>query len=479
MFPFSFIGSGVDAQALASYNSLIAAGYTVPQGLAGINSAFTTIKTIYGTSDITNAVSYFADPSLAYQSGAGSGTTLGQAIRTLPNLVDNTRATDAVQTTAASQPLLLVHSGANYWQSVGVAGNFVSTPNAAANRITGDLSIETEIQPLVVSGTLIIISKFFAGDGTYFLRIANNIPQLGLFTLSNVENVYSATTNTGFSANQKYFLRVSRDSSTGIIKFFTSLDGISYTQLGSDVSGFTGSIRSSSSIVEVGLRDGSLAPFNGKIFSIKLFPNTTFTSESVSFNPNQYNASVSQTQWTSSTGEIWSINTGTDATGYKGVLVDRTIMQGDGIDDGLTQSSNTLNFVNGTTYRAWRIFETTKSNTSIVSLGNNPNEIDNKNTNNTINNVSMFAPALNLRFAAMQRNESTLQGIANVNNGATITNSISALGTNLNRVYLFRNIFNQNANGIVNTIIVTPLLDNSTTRTLIYNYVRTINNNAF
>jgi hypothetical protein len=65
---------------------------------------------------------------------------------------------------------------------------------------------------------------------------------------------------------------------------------------------------------------------NGKIFRATI-ANSIGGAPVVDFNPNQYNAATSQTQWTSSTGEVWTINTGTAATGYKGVLVDRTILQ--------------------------------------------------------------------------------------------------------------------------------------------------------
>jgi hypothetical protein len=155
---------GIDAQAQAAFNSLQSAGFTTPQGRTGINAAFKTIKTIYGTSDITTAISFFGDPSLAYQIGAGSGTTLGQAIRTLPNIIDPTRATDAVQTTAASQPLLLIHEGANYWQGPNVTNNAVSTPDAAANRISGDLDIIVYVKHTTNSTLNPLVSKNDGGN---------------------------------------------------------------------------------------------------------------------------------------------------------------------------------------------------------------------------------------------------------------------------------------------------------------------------
>jgi hypothetical protein len=91
----------------------------------------------------------------------------------------------------------------------------------------------------------------------------------------------------------------------------------------------------------------------------------------------------------------------------------------------------------------------------------------------------MFLPNTSFRFAAMQRNETALQGIANLNGGSDITNTIAAIGTNLNRVYLFQNIFGQFGNGIITTHITNTNIDTLSQKTSIYNYVRTINNNAF
>jgi len=58
LYPFGFLGGeGIDAQAQAHYNRVIADGGLIPSGLVGVNNFFTTVKSIYGTSDITTAIS--------------------------------------------------------------------------------------------------------------------------------------------------------------------------------------------------------------------------------------------------------------------------------------------------------------------------------------------------------------------------------------------------------------------------------------
>jgi len=78
--PFRRMGAGIDPQAQAHYNRVIADGGLIPSGLVGVNNFFKTVKGIYGTSDITTAISVGLDAQvLGYKLGAGAGTTAGQA----------------------------------------------------------------------------------------------------------------------------------------------------------------------------------------------------------------------------------------------------------------------------------------------------------------------------------------------------------------------------------------------------------------
>jgi len=480
MFPFSFIGSGVDAQALASYNSLIAAGYTVPQGLAGINSAFRTIKTIYGTSDITTAVSFFADPSLAYQSGAGSGTTLGQAIRTLPNLVDNTRATDAVQTTAASQPLLLTHtSGSNYfWISGDLASN-CTTPNAVANQITGDIEIiyrgSFDNNP---STNNLYVSKWESSGLSYFfgtnnagnLRVGFNIG--GTSTFANSSVAYATGVN---------WYRVSRVASTGVVTFFQStentsnINSVNWVQLGTTQSTVSGNITSTNSIVSI-YRSADQAN-RGRVFRATI-SNSIGGAPVVDFNPNQYNPSTSQTQWVSTSGETWTINTGTATSGYKGVLVNRTIMQGDGVDDQLNVSSFVYNQPL-TIYSAANRLTPNSGTSYLYDLGQNkiiiygnPNRafagLGPPFIPNLINSLGLFQFVVNSTNSVIATNNlagTTFDAGTRTATALAIFGSFPTQGTN--------------SNAIMNTFIISNSANNSTQRTSMYNYIRSINNSAF
>jgi len=463
--PFGQRSAGIDPQAKIAFDSLQSAGFTTPQGITGINAAFKTIKTIYGTSDITTAISFFGDPSLAYQIGAGSGTTLGQAIRTLPNIIDPTRATDAVQTTAASQPLLLVHSGANYFFSPDASGNNCTSPNAVVNQISGNLEIICNVN--ITNSNAFNITKI--GNYAFYKSTNNSL-------ILNVNGI-NYTSTAQLSVFGDVFLKVTRESSNGNITFFTSTNGIDYTQLGLTISGLSGAMSTSTNQIIV-CNQAVQSAILAKVFRVTI-SNSIGGAPVVDFNPNQYNPSTSQTQWTSSTGEVWSLNVGTATSGYKGALVTKTIIQGDGVDDRLFAT----NFTSRTAYTVYIAMNT-------LSFAGRPyggEPILTKTIFGFSNNISMYGGTGSFDFAGevsnrLQMLTANFQASPNVysriNNNARQTTAASIGNAASTGINIFTDGGGANhANVIMSTLIQSttndPLNDN------MYNYIRSINNNAF
>lgn len=488
--PFGQRSAGIDPQAKIAFDSLQSAGFTTPQGITGINAAFKTIKTIYGTSDITTAISFFGDPSLAYQIGAGSGTTLGQAIRTLPNIIDPTRATDAVQTTAASQPLLLVHEGVNYWFGVNVAGNYVGTSATVTAATQLDVVAYVIASPAHVNSTTII-----SNDGTARNFVFNCVDvSAGTLQLraGTPFTSYNSTVGVGNFNNYSGWIRATYNQNgiNGDVTFYTSSDSpttnynsLNWTQLGSIVTSASTGLQTGTSSIQVGANN-TTNNFQGKI-SRATISNSIGGAPVVDFNPNQYNPSTSQTQWTSSTGEVWTINTGTATTGYKGVLVDRTIVQGDGVDDSLATSS-TINL--GSVFTLYAAFKGYNNEGGSGRITFGKQNIDGAVFRNSLVNIGSWigagggivlnqtATSLNLNLATFKRKVSsnTLQ----VNNGAIATNT----GTNpivQSNISVFFATSYGFSNSLITSGIISKLEDDTTQKTSMYNYIRSINNNAF
>jgi hypothetical protein len=481
-------GAGIDAQAQAHYNRVIADGGLIPSGLVGVNNFFKTVKGIYGTSDITTAISVGLDAQvLGYKLGAGAGTTAGQAAQKLYSCSGSSG--DVVQTTAASQPLLLTFDGVNnYLFLPKVSGNYCSTPRSVANEFTGDINFCAKVS--IVKGSFQnFCSKYGnAGNRSFlFTILASNV--LSLFV--GATN-YNSTIAVPFANNDLVWVRVTRNSASGDINYFTSTDNVgsanlvtTWTQLGATVSSPSGALPSTiDKTLEIGTdSNGTSGPLEGKIYRCQLYASLNFSAPVVDFNPNQYNAATSQTQWTSSTGEVWTINTGTASTGYKGQIVTKTIVQGDGIDDVMGKNSAFTSTKNLSVYSAKKSFNITTSN-GYISSAVNPGEMVLSDISFFIGG-STFSPtgrSTLLQFSALRQSSSNTSKVrynANADTSGTPTTVAC------NRIILFGSPYAwdygtaQYSNNILSTVIITSNYDSDATSTSIYNVIRSINENAF
>ena len=296
----------------------------------------------FGTTDIASKMVAWVDPEyLPYRQSTEAGTASLSGCRKLYDLF---RRADFVQTTPASMPLLLLHSGENYWWSGGTLSNYCSTPNAAANQITGDIDIIAKISLFTKNTVYTIISKYVLTEFAYMLRTnAAGGLQLSVSLNGSTNITTQSTSSTPFGVNEIGWVRATRIASTGVVAFYASTDGVTWTQLGNTVTNTSGSIYASKSIVEVGTyNNGGTDALNGRVFRATI-SNSIGGTPVVDFNPQSFNPSTSQTQWTSATDEVWTINTPLNTTSannnYKGALVYRNMIMADGIDDAMASSS--------------------------------------------------------------------------------------------------------------------------------------------
>jgi hypothetical protein len=265
------------------------------------------------------------------------------------------------------------------------------------------------------------------------------------------------------------------------MKFFTSSDNVTYTQLGADVTGATGNLFNGNSVYEIGTNFVGVTAnsFQGNIYRV-LVSQTIDGSAVLDFNPATYNASTSQTQWTSSTGEVWTINTGTATTGYKGTLVTKTIVMSDGVDDfirvtGLTSRQYFTRYVACIPYTnpntAPRIISGNADTHLIFKTGAGAFEAFNGLQLAFTGELVNILQALIVDYNST--NSKTFVNNAGETSGSTGTTSSTA-------VSLFGSVTGTTlSNAVINTVIQPISVDNSTTRTAMYNYIRSINNNAF
>lgn len=322
---------------------------------------------VFGTTDLSSRMFSWVDPEyLPYRQSTEAGTASLSGCRKLYDLF---RRADFVQTNTPSMPLLLLHSGENYWWSGGTLSNYCSTPNAAANQITGDIDIVAKISLFTKNTVYTIISKYVIGGFAYMLRTNAAGGLLLSVSLNGLTNITTqSTSSTPFGVNEIGWVRATRIASTGVVTFYTSTDGVTWTQLGNTVTNTAGSIFLSNSIVEIGTyNNGGTDVLNGRVFRATI-SNSIGGNPVVDFNPQSFNPSTSQTQWTSATGEVWTINLGITSTGYKGALVYRNMIMSDAIDDAMASGNVTIGGQTLGLLASTRLMNSVSTNNDLIEL---------------------------------------------------------------------------------------------------------------
>jgi hypothetical protein len=168
-------------------------------------------------------------------------------------------------------------STGNYMYLPGIASNYASTPDAAALDITGDLDLRVKValDDWTPSANNSLIYKW-DGAGTsasYGFRVNATTGVLIFLWTENGSTVKTATSTVAptVTDGSTLWVRATLDIDNGAsgndVKFFTSTDGLSWTQLGSTITtaGVT-SIFSGTGVLEVGSFAGGLVPARGKFF---------------------------------------------------------------------------------------------------------------------------------------------------------------------------------------------------------------------
>jgi hypothetical protein len=503
-------GNIIDPQALLFYDRVIADGGVVPTGLIGVSATFKAVKAIYGVTDITTAISVFYDAHyLAYKKGTGVGATAGMAIEKLYSACG--ASGDCVQTTLASQPLLLEHSGTNYVWLSGVAGNYFNTPNALANQITGDIDIIAYIKYRDNANYQYIVSKQ-SGNGVNFSFEfiwsgigSNNRLEFYTGNAGGIVSMFDTYTSIAFTG----WVRVTRIASTGAYSFYRSLDApttaigsINWT-LNSSGTSTISNINNVNATLNVGQNGfGSALPFIGSIYRATI-SNSIGGAPVVDFNPNSYNAATSQSTWTSSTGEVWTRNRDVLTTGLKAAIVDYTMLMSNGTSHAMQAASLNLNSSAFTAYLSLAKYNNTV--TSIITeLGVDPSTVsgfyfatnegafntDGVSINGNVgqNGSSYLSNSLLLRLATVI-GDTTLASpetlYFNNNSAATLNATYASANNTANMNGTALNLFARNNgsslffNGGFRNLLLAKQSDGTTIRTNVYNLIRTNYNNAF
>jgi GH24 family phage-related lysozyme (muramidase) len=173
------------------------------------------------------------------------------------------------------------------------------------------------------------------------------------------------------------WVNVSRDSATGAFTFrlssdaaSTAINSINWTVFSSGTSVAGRNLQLSTNPVRIGAEvTGSVTRGFSGLINRAIVSETLNSTILVDFNPASYNRATSQTTWTSATGEVWTLNTAATNNALKAAIVDRTMIMGNGTTYGMQASS--LNMVASamSSYTLFRKFVNITGDQIITELG--------------------------------------------------------------------------------------------------------------
>lgn len=253
--------------------------------------------------------------------GQDTVTNAGSAGSLLPTTLGSSTAADS------NDPKFLDFTGTNYVYLPGVGGNNLSVPDSASLDIIGDIDLRAQVAlddwtPSVVN-TLIAKDEILT-QRSFRLQVLTD-GKLVFVWFEDGSATKSATSSvaTGITDGTTKWVRATLDVDNGAsgndVKFWTSDNGTTWTQLGATVTtaGVT-SIFSGTSKIEIGVRSlGGTELLTGKVYRAQIF-NGIDGTKVLDVDTSVITAG-SQTSFTAVTGQTVTINRST--SGRKTVAV--------------------------------------------------------------------------------------------------------------------------------------------------------------
>lgn len=196
-----------------------------------------------------------------------------------------------------------------YLSLPGTSGNYASTPDSAAVSITGDIDIRVKVamDDWTPTNYMRLVGKF--GASIAYILGFNNAGTGTLILQTSADSGVISSVATGFVDGSTNWLRATKNVTTGEVKFYTSDDGQTWTQLGTTQTVTAGAIADTADALAVGadVNGGGSTPMAGKIYYAEL--RNGIDGEVVASFDAEDADNTGVLSWASEqTGEVWTIN---------------------------------------------------------------------------------------------------------------------------------------------------------------------------
>jgi hypothetical protein len=230
---------------------------------------------------------------------------------------------DMSQATLLNQPKLLKYSGEKYLWSSGVAGNWVDCSSSANTQFTDDIEIIMKVNVnLTLGGQQRFFGQYSTGHATHYTGLDYYVGNIRFYLDSG--NIIATTPN-WFTDSVDSWIKVTRTASTGNVVFYKSSDGTNWTVQATVIGLTSGTIIPSTAGISIGSDSdtGGAGLQGGKVYKAT-FSKVIGGTPTVNFDFTNYNPAVSETTWTATTGETWTLNTSAGNTVNHSTIVTRT-----------------------------------------------------------------------------------------------------------------------------------------------------------
>lgn len=256
-------------------------------------------------------------------------SSVGAATVTIATGARIAGARDLYQGTAANRPIYLPWSGSNYGWLNGVAGNYFSTPSAAALQLGATFCLvwEGTLDDWTPGTANTLIGKYSTTDNkrqynltiTTAGAIAVNVSSDG--GGANLTTLVSSAT-LGLTDRTKKAIRVDYVGAGATARFYTAASRLGpWTELGTEQSGTARTPFSSDTPLLVGgATAGTVQPHSGNTYYAAAIEGTFAAGTVVAdFNPSLYTSGATLT---AATGEVWTVNGGAHIVTRSGLYFD-------------------------------------------------------------------------------------------------------------------------------------------------------------